>query len=156
MTKITTKTKANTTTKITTKTNLCQNNTKEESSKEEKGKCASNSNSGSSCDQARVTEGTFSVLGLGEKSFYLLTAVWRRQMPGNTKMKTAARLPNMLMTALMLGISMARIMVSTNQVVAITTLLVFSHLRALSSLNIKSFSKESMPSLNRKKHFCEV
>ena len=77
-------------------------------------------------------------------------------MPGNTKMKTAARLPNMLMTALMLGISMARIMVSTNQVVAITTLLVFSHLRALSSLNTKSFSKESMPSLNREKHFCEV
>ena len=72
-------------------------------------------------------------------------------MPGNTKMKTAARLPNMLITALMSGISMARIMVRTNQVVAITALLVFSHLTALSSLNTKSFSKESMPSLNREK-----
>ena len=72
-------------------------------------------------------------------------------MPGNTKMKTAARLPNMLMTALMSGISMARIMVKMNQVVAITTLLVFSHLSAPSSLNTRSFSKESRPSLNREK-----
>ena len=68
-------------------------------------------------------------------------------MPGNTKMKTAARLPNMLITALMSGISMARTMVRKNQVVAITALLAFSHLTALSSLNTKSFSKESMPSL---------
>ena len=47
-------------------------------------------------------------------------------MPGKTKMKTAARLPSMLITALMSGISMAMIMVRTNQVVAITALLTYA------------------------------
>ena len=77
-------------------------------------------------------------------------------MPGKTKMKTAARLPSMLITALMSGISMARIMVRRNQVVAITARLVFSHLNALSSLNTRSFSKESRPSLNRGKYLQEI
>ena len=54
---------------------------------------------------------------------YLVRAVCKRQVPGKTKMKTAARLPSILITALMSGISMARIIVRMNQVVAITALL---------------------------------
>ena len=57
---------------------------------------------------------------------HLVRAVCKRQMPGKTKMKTAARLPSMLITALMSGISMAMIMVRTNQVVAITALLTYA------------------------------
>ena len=54
---------------------------------------------------------------------HLVRAVCKRHMPGKTKMKTAARLPSMLITALISGISIARIIVSMNQVVAITALL---------------------------------
>ena len=43
----------------TTRTNLSQDNTEEEGSKQEEGKSASNTNSGSSGDQPRVTEGKF-------------------------------------------------------------------------------------------------
>ena len=55
-----------------------------------------------------------------------MRAVCKRQVPGKTKMKTAARLPSMLITALMSGISMARIIVRMNQVVAITALLTYA------------------------------
>ena len=57
---------------------------------------------------------------------HLVRAVCKRHMPGKTKMKTAARLPSMLITALMSGISIARIIVRTNQVVAITALLTYA------------------------------
>ena len=57
---------------------------------------------------------------------HLVRAVCKRHMPGKTKMKTAARLPSMLITALISGISIARIIVRTNQVVAITALLTYA------------------------------
>ena len=41
------------------KTNLCQDNPKEEGSKKEEGKCTSNTNSWTSSDQARVAENRF-------------------------------------------------------------------------------------------------
>ena len=135
------------------KTNLCEDHSKEESTKEEESKSSSNANFRSSSDQAGVAEDEIWFIMQGSHFLsHLLIAVCRRQIPGKTKMKTAARLPSMLITALMSGISMARIMVRRNQVVAITALLTFSHLNALSSLNTKSFSKESMPSLNIDKY----
>ena len=80
----------------------------------------------------------------------LVRVVCSRQMPGNTKMKMAAKDPRTLMTALMLGISIAIRMEATNQRVAIVNLRNFS-LLGLSSVMNKSLIMDDRPSLPQNK-----